>query len=234
MSRKTPSQIGVCAENPELWQDRRRQTTAARKCLRCPVLEGCRTAALREEPTYGVWAGIWIDGDFTTKRHLFTAAATARPTSVNSSETVVVQHNLNVATLPTIRRPRRVGPLSCGALAPAATELITARASGHCEIMAPACLYQQHAIYSRHGSTPHPNQSPADGIAVCHNCLELIEATDRATARRLGYLATARLDPARIEVYWRQQHWVLLDHFGQLLAASLPHTLRRATTSRSA
>lgn len=233
MSRKTSSQIGVCATDPALWQDRRRHAAAARKCLTCPVLDRCRHDALRQEPTYGVWAGVWIDGDFAAKRHLFTGTAAARPVSASTSEPTVVQHNSNIATLPTIRRPRRVGPLSCGVLAPAAAELITARASGHCEIMAPACLYQQHAIYSRHGSTPHPNQSPADGIAVCHNCLELIEATDRATARRLGYLAPARLDPARIEVYWRQQHWVLLDHFGQLLAGSLPHTLRHAA-SRSA
>lgn len=234
MSRKSSPHIGVCAQDPGLWQDRRRHSTAARKCLTCPILESCREDALREEPAYGTWAGVWIDGDFTTKRHLFTAPAAAPLFSVSAMETAVVQHDSVVTTLPTVRRPRRVGPLSCGVLAPAAAELITARASGHCEIMAPACLYQQHAIYSRHGAKPHPNQSPADGIAVCCNCLELIEATDRATARRLGYLATARLDPARIEVYWRQQHWVLLDHFGQLLGASLPHHPRRATTSRSA
>lgn len=111
-----------------------------------------------------------------------------------------------------------VGPLTLNTFTAEAAALITARAYGHCEILAPACLYQQHALISRRSTSLARDQhaSPIAGIAACTNCIELIEHTERQTAIHLGYIAAAHMDLATHPVYWRQQRWVSLDHFGYL------------------
>lgn len=123
-----------------------------------------------------------------------------------------------------------VGPLTVNTFTDEAAALITARAYGHCEIMAPACLYQQHALISRRSMslTRGLLASPVAGLAACANCIELIEHTEQQTAMHLGYIAAARLDLAAHPVYWRQQHWVRLDHFGSLIGRQLSDWARTA------
>jgi hypothetical protein len=96
--------------------------------------------------------------------------------------------------------------------------MVTARASGHCEILAPACLLDQQLILTRRAQgAATPPDSPASGLAACHNCAELIEQTDPHTALRYGYITDHRQPVTSWPVYWRQRRWVLLSHFGQLI-----------------
>lgn len=204
--------------------------------MACTRIDVCRRDALNDQPNYGMWAGVWVDGDFAAKRHLLTLAVPAVPKPKPRPNIIATQTYSGLCAVQPRRRTRRVGSLLCGRLTPAAAELVTSRASGHCEIMAPACLYQQHAVFSRCESTrtQPADLSPADGLVVCRNCLELIEATDRRTARKLGYLTAAHTDPARVQVYWRQRHWMLLNHFGQLINCDPAPTRRGGHFPQSA
>lgn len=180
--------------------------------MSCPRLERCRTETLTEQPNYGMWAGVWIDHDFPAKRRQLSAPHTPRGLRTKRGgpgpSTAVQTLMVNQAT-------------------PAAAALITARASGHCEILAPACHLSQQLIFTRrHHTLPATGEvsSPADAIAACENCAELIEHTDIATAISLGYITTDRHSNATWPVYWRQQRWVTLDHFGHLANQHQPAT----------
>jgi hypothetical protein len=111
-----------------------------------------------------------------------------------------------------------VGKLLTTTPPPAIAAQITARASGHCEVMAPACTYQQALIFGRRRRTETPRRfgSPADGIAACRNCLDLIEHTDLPTALDLGYLVDSRSPTSVTAVLWRQHRWVYLDIRGRI------------------
>lgn len=119
------------------------------------------------------------------------------------------------------RSPARrtcVGTLLTAAPAPVAAQ-ITARASGHCEVMAPACTYQQTVIFLRRRRAAESHRrftSPADGIAACRNCVDLIEHTDIPTALDLGYLVDPRTPTSVSPVLWRQHRWVYLDIRGRI------------------
>lgn len=105
---------------------------------------------------------------------------------------------------------------------PAVTAQITARASGHCEVLAPACTYQQALIFLRRrraGESPRQFASAADGIAACRNCLDLIEHTDIPSALDLGYLVDARTPTSVSAMLWRQHRWVYLDIRGRIHSA---------------
>ena len=111
-----------------------------------------------------------------------------------------------------------VGALPVHQLPAAAAAMVTARASGHCEILAPACLLVQHLIFTRRPQgAPLPPDSPASALAACANCAELIEHTDAATAARYGYITNTRQPITSWPVYWRQRRWVTLGHFGELI-----------------
>ena len=122
----------------------------------------------------------------------------------------------------------RVGKLLIASPLPVIAAQITARASGHCEIMAPACTYQQAAIFSRRRRAhPRPLGSPADAIAACRNCIDLIEHTDIPTALDLGYIVDPRSPTSTTAMLWRQHRWVYLDTRGRLhdtADPSLTHT----------
>ncbi|WP_207551111.1 WhiB family transcriptional regulator, partial [Mycobacteroides abscessus] len=50
--------------------DPEQQRSTRRLCLSCPRLALCRKQTLDDAPLHGMWAGVWIDHDFETKRHL--------------------------------------------------------------------------------------------------------------------------------------------------------------------
>jgi len=131
------------------------------------------------------------------------------------------------------RSPARrscVGTLLTTPPPPAITAQITARASGHCEVMAPACTYEQALIFLRRrraGESPRHFASPADGIAACRNCLDLIEHTDIPTALDLGYLVDARTPTTVSAMLWRQHRWVYLDIRGRIHDAVKPEAPQR-------
>lgn len=111
-----------------------------------------------------------------------------------------------------------VGTLVTTAAPATVAAQITARASGYCEVMAPACTYQQALIFLRRRRADPTRRftSPADGIAACGNCADLIEHTDIATAKDLGYLVDPRTPTSVSAVLWRQHRWVYLDICGRV------------------
>jgi Transcription factor WhiB len=207
-----------CAREPAAWFDPRRQAFTGRQCLRCPARAECAQSALDRQPSYGMWAGVWIDGDFSVKQRLLSAiAASCAELDPDANQAITAP-----ATPPRARPPgrrRRVGALLTTPPPAAIAVLITARASGHCEIMAPACTYQQAVIFSRRRRAERDNhqlRSAADGIAACGNCVDLIEHTDLPTVLDLGYLVDARTPTSITAMLWRQHRWVYLDTRGRI------------------
>lgn len=200
MSRNSFEQSGLCARDPARWLDPEQQASTRRLCLSCPRLALCRTQTLDDSPQHGMWAGVWIDNDFEAKRPL-------------------LEHQGREHRLPHMPAPAAahlVSALPILNIAPAAAALVAARASGHCEIMAPACLLRQQLIFTRRRDLETSAESPAEALAACENCADLLEHTDLHTALQLGYITSARHPSPIAPVLWRQRRWVLLDHFGNL------------------
>lgn len=203
MSRNSDIPNGFCARDPARWLDPEQQRRTRRLCLSCPRLALCRKQTLDDAPLHGMWAGVWIDHDFETKRHLL---ALMPPQ----------------ALLPRLEGPPPtplVSALPVMNITTEAAALVAARASGHCEILAPACLLRQQLIFNRRIDLGHdcaPADSPAEALAVCENCADLIEHTDIHTAQQLGYITTAQHPSPSAPMFWRQRRWLLLDHFGRL------------------
>ncbi|MDO3268018.1 WhiB family transcriptional regulator [Mycobacteroides abscessus] len=205
MSRNSDIPNGLCTRDPARWLDPEQQSATRRLCLSCPRLSLCRNQTLNDKPLHGMWAGVWIDHDFDTKSHLLRPAATQRG--------LPHPHPPSAACL--------VSALTITGLSAEAAALVAARASGHCEILAPACLLRQQLIFNRRhdlnfGGDSAPADSPAEALACCENCADLIEHTDVHTALQLGYITTADHPSPLAPVFWRQRRWVLLDHFGHL------------------
>lgn len=169
----------------------------------------------------------------------YTFHDTALPAHVQHFTPVVTEHWPDVESAAVWTRgagrqpPRRVrvGALATRPIPAVIGAQITARASGCCEIMDPACTYQQAAIFSRRrrsDATTHALRSAADGIASCGNCLELIEHTDLPTAFDLGYLVNARTPTPTAAMLWRQDRWVFLDTRGRIQFAD-PATAHAAS-----
>jgi hypothetical protein len=49
-----------CQNDPELWfsNSRKEKNQAIRACAGCPLLQPCRTYALAEQPSHGIWGGL--------------------------------------------------------------------------------------------------------------------------------------------------------------------------------
>lgn len=207
LSRNTISHPGLCQREPARWADPDLQAVTRRLCLSCPRLQPCRTETIAENRVFGMWAGVWIDHDLPAKKHLLQPSTRLRPISA-----------------PQRQRRTQVGKLPPNQLSSSAAALVTARASGHCEILAQGCLFDQQLIFTR-ATDPLPPatlDSPAAALAACRSCLEVIEHTSPDTALRYGYLTTTRTPITSWPVYWRQRHWLVLNHFGAL--SPLPST----------
>ncbi|WP_181005725.1 WhiB family transcriptional regulator, partial [Mycobacterium marinum] len=59
-----------CLQHPADWVNPKRHAWTAHQCRSCSSLQVCAGSALRHRPSYGMWAGVWINGDFTAKQHL--------------------------------------------------------------------------------------------------------------------------------------------------------------------
>lgn len=227
--RPAPSRPATpCSRGQAEWFDPRRQAFTRAQCLRCPTLAACAQSALRKPPSYGMWAGVWIDGDFGAKKRLLLTAAAACPEPSPRPDPVraIAAPSLPAATRSPSRRTLVGALLTTPPPTPIAA-LITARASGNCEIMAPACTYQQAVIFTRRrraASSTRQLRTTADGIAACRNCVDLIEHTDLPTALDLGYLVDARTPASITVMLWRQHRWVYLDTRGHIQDAAVTQT----------
>lgn len=197
-----------CAADPDRWLDRRRRTEALVGCLQCPVRRACAREALRTNATQGMWAGVWVDDDReSAMRRLRAVVDDAPPRPV-------------VDRAPRYPEPRRRvrlalpcrGPLPRCSVAAA----VDARASGHCEVMAPGCRLSGDRHLSRvPGRHPAEAMSPTETFCVCHRCAEMICSTD-GLGRQLGFAGVPAETAEHTPVRWRAARWVLLGHAGEL------------------
>lgn len=219
-----------CTRNPADWSDPARRAFTRHQCLQCPRRRECAHHTLKSKPSHGMWAGIWINDDFTSKQHLLLEPAPPPAPAQPRQPSTTADRRPSPRTERRGRRVR-VGKLYPAAPVPAVTALITARASGHCEIMAPACTYQQSIVFSRRRYPVSAAElaSPADGLAACPNCVDLIEHTDIPTALDLGYLVDRRASTSTTAVFWRQHRWAYLDTRG--LIHDINHPAQTHTAS---
>jgi hypothetical protein len=90
---------------------------------------------------------------------------------------------------------------------PATLELVTARSSGNCEVMATGCTLLVEQYHHRRprgsGGTRRPETNQASNcLACCRRCHERCESM-RTWARENGFLVTQHQDPKLIPVNWR-------------------------------
>lgn len=213
-----------CAQNPADWLDPSSRGHTARACRTCPALAHCAAEARRTRPAYGMWAGVWIDGDFADKSQLLALPHPDPSTTQQGAlQGPVVEGPVVSPKAMRAARVRRVGALCTAGAPPAVAALITARASGHCEIMAPACTYTQTAVFPRRRRRAISIlSSPAEALAACANCIDLIEHTALPTALDLGYILDPRSCASTVALWWRQRHWVHLDTRGRLRPLATP------------
>jgi Transcription factor WhiB len=200
-----PTTALPCQSDPDRWFDRTDRTHALAGCLACPSRSWCARKALGEHAPWGMWAGIWIDGNLAdVAHHLQAIAETSAPPTPPPAATYT--HPTEPASrTPLIHPP---GKHSVAAV-------ITARSSGHCEIMAPDCRLSLEAIASRiRGKTGHELPDAAAGYAVCRTCQAAVTRMEPRLSDQLGYTVDRPATAPAVPFYWRQTHWMRLDSAG--------------------
>ena len=212
-----------CRHNPDLWLDPTRRRPALQGCLVCPRRRWCAREALNQRASYGMWAGVWINHNLDDIAHYLRAIAAGpppRPTpQAGGSRPAPDAHSQPSAS---------VGSCSAAATPPPPSEtedtaghpgnvaaLITARASGHCELMTTECSYRLEVIINRR--TGREDAAPinaATGYGVCRYCRSVLRDVDARLQLRLGYLVPTPTPCERAPFYWRQHRWAVFDQHG--------------------
>ena len=199
-----------CQRDPDRWFDRADRSQALAGCLSCPARSWCAREALAAQASFGMWAGIWIDGNLADVKRYLCAIAEGTSSAAPPPATAVQR-------IDAVRRP----PVIRAPATHTVAAVITARSSGHCEIMAPDCLLTLDAIASRiRGRRWHQLPDAAAGYAVCRRCQAAVTRMEPRLSHQLGYIAdeSGHVD---IPFYWRQSRWMLLDSAGGAAPCSL-------------
>ena len=69
----------ACHLDPDHWFDRAARTASLAACLACPFRRWCARRALQYRPSWGMWAGVWIDGRFAPPPGYLDAIAADTP-----------------------------------------------------------------------------------------------------------------------------------------------------------
>jgi hypothetical protein len=158
-----------------------------------------------------MWAGIWIDGNLAEIAHYLHAVAQAAPPRTPPPAT-------NTHLVEAARRPPVIPPPTKHTVA----AVITARSSGHCEIMTPECLLRLETIASRIRSRCWQElPDAAAGYAVCRPCQAAVARMEPQLSYQLGYLVEGPANAATVPFYWRQSRWMRLDSAGGAAPCSL-------------
>jgi Transcription factor WhiB len=206
----------ACQRDPERWFDRTDRTRTLAGCLRCPARQWCAGEALVVRPVFGMWAGIWIDRNFADVAHYLHAIAETAPAATPPPQTATV----TAVPVCVPAAPQRRVAIRVSADRTSVAALITARSSGHCEIMAPNCLLDSDGVCSRiRRRSPSELRDPTAGYVACRRCRSVVTNMHRQLAHRLGYLVDARRDPAGVPFYWRLSRWMMLDSGGSAVPA---------------
>ena len=218
----------ACQDEPDRWFNRSQRTEALTHCLQCPARRWCAQQALDHRASWGMWAGIWIDGRLDDVAHYLRAIAAEASAPADPAPA----HPDNTAPAPPAR-PNRPAALASYAATTrhtaagtdesrrqAVMEVIMARSSGHCEVMTPQCRYTLDTLASRIPDRSGWDAADASAAyAVCRQCQQVLAATDARLARRLGFLVDPPRRPGFVPIYWRQARWVYLDDGPTILAA---------------
>jgi hypothetical protein len=206
-----------CQADPERWFDRQKHAYALAGCRGCPARRWCAREALQCRATFGLWAGVWIDGRHENAAPHLQAIATGTLAQSSAVAAVLIdERSQDVAhrgdpgqtSLP-LNRP------GASPLPRSVTTAILARSSGHCEVLAKGCRYTSEHLVSRHTAVREAS-TPPDLFAACDVCAGMITALDPKLAARFGYVIDVHRDPAHVPFYWRGSRWVLLDRDGWL------------------
>lgn len=193
-----------CREDPERWFDPDQRVAALRGCLACPVRTWCARQAVKERASWGMWAGIWIDGIHQKVRPYLLSVATSPPLQATTGHTRPVVTSAGKACT---RQPRL-----------SARALVQARSSDHCEVMLDGCRYSGDRICSRFAQAPtsHP-ASAAELFVCCNSCGVRLDTPGRIAVVELGYRFGSSDDvAAATPFFWRQSKWLLLSLDGRL------------------
>lgn len=203
----------ACQQNPEQWFDRRGRGEALRQCLVCGVRPWCARQALNSKASWGLWAGVWIDGhhqDAAPYLEAIAAAGTAAPTDPDPPRNDDL----------TVHQPPGGAPLvrSAAPIVSHSTKTtVLARSSGNCEVFAEGCRYTFDRLVARcPGHDRTENCSPTAVFAACVVCADTTARMEPRLATRFGYRIDARRNPASVPFYWRAARWVLLERDGWL------------------
>ncbi|MFB1298508.1 WhiB family transcriptional regulator [Mycobacterium sp. pW049] len=200
-----------CHTDPDQWFDPRHRTASLRACLSCPHRPWCAARALRQRPSCGMWAGVWITGRFdAVALQLHAIATSTAPTDIAADPTPPDSSDPEKASAPS----RPTGVISRPARGISAKAIVLARASGHCEVMAPGCRLSVSLMESR-----LPNgfvDDAATVFAVCEPCAEAVQTLDPRIASRMGFRVDNPMSARVTPFVWRQAHRLLFDAAGGL------------------
>lgn len=198
----------ACTVDPDRWFDRTHRTATLEGCLRCPARRGCAREALRAKATWGMWAGIWIDGRTEPAARYLHAIAADWPRRPRSP----------VPAMPSTPIPRHPAPLphrrAVGGGSAAA--VVTARSAGHCEVMGQGCRLTADRQLSRMaGLDARPESTASELFCACGPCAHWVSAATES-ARAKGYLVASPEAAWHTPFHWRAARWVLLGSRGEL------------------
>jgi hypothetical protein len=208
-----------CQLDPERWFDRHNHADALSGCLACPARRWCAREALQCRASWGLWAGVWIDG-----RHDDAVPYLQAIVAGTVAECFAVAADV-IADSPGCDRSAPIATRLCrpfgSSPSRSAKTAVLARSSGHCEVMSEGCRYTYDLLVGRRSGVASPETStPPDLFAACDICAEMVAALDPKLAARFGYVTDAHRDPAHVPFYWRRSRWVLLDRDGWLTEMS--------------
>jgi hypothetical protein len=208
-----------CRVEPDRWFDRAHRTHALSACLACPARRWCAREALRIEPSWGMWAGIWIDGRLADAVQYLQAIASDTPVAAVAPAGAIPPTPPPPPEQHAVRGPMPQTCLTRSVPRWSVASAVLARSSGQCEVMADGCRLIADARVSRMaGASADDAVSAAAVYASCARCAETVRTTvEPSRARRLGYLLDSPAHAPEVPFYWRGCRWVLLDGAGRLL-----------------
>jgi hypothetical protein len=201
----------ACQRDPERWFERHHRRDALAGCLACPVRAWCAQAALSCNASWGMWAGVWIDGVHDDAvPYLWTIAKGEAAQSDHRAS--AVDATVTSPPPPTLL----LGPSTAPQARSVAAALL-ARSSGHCEVLAEGCRYSfDRTVSRRPAGAPIESVSPAELFATCGHCSQVVASLQPRLATRSGYVLAPGSDPAAVPFHWRGSRWVLLRRDGWL------------------
>ena len=173
----------------------RHRRDALAQCLVCPARPWCAREALNCRASWGMWAGVWIDGRHNDALPYLTPSPKTmrRPARIGGHQ-VGASHEPPGVLAPLRRPPARTPSRSV-------TAAVLARSSGHCEVFAEGCRYTLDRLVSRcRMEPPVESGSPAKLFAACMACAEIVIRLEPQLATRAGYVVDTGRDPASVAV----------------------------------